>query len=78
MSQSRFELSKHKTYDEAHEAKIAELVKNPGAILQIRRGDGFRLVQRFKSNEARVIQESKRRRGKKRKGEDFSWLTGKP
>jgi len=78
MSQSRFWVSNHPTYEEASAAKRAALEKEPGAVFQIRKGlDTFRLVQRFKSDEARVIQETKQRRNKKRKREDFSWVTDK-
>ncbi len=85
MSQSRFWVSTHYTYEEAAKAKDRAQNDSPDGVFQIRKGTDkgvrqvFRVVQRFKNNEAKVVTESKNR-GKKRarrSKEDFSWLTGK-
>lgn len=76
--QSRFWISTHDTYEGAQRAKSKAAQDNPGETYQIRRGadkgkEVFRLVQRFKVNEARVVNETKKKKkGKKR--EDFSWV----
>lgn len=81
MSQSRFWISTHPTYEAAAAAKVKALEEKPDGVFQVRRGgDSFRLVERFKSNEVAVIENSRQSKRKKRgrkNQEDFSWLTGK-
>lgn len=83
MSQSRFWVSTHYTYEDAAKAKDRAQNDSPDGIFQIRKGtdkgvkEVFRVVQRFKNNEAKVVVESKRKTRKNKQREDFSWLTGK-
>ena len=75
MSQSRFWISNHPTYEEATAAKKKALEDKPEGVFQVRKsGTGFRLVERFKNNEATVIRNTKQRSRKKRASEDFSWV----
>ena len=78
--QSRFWISTHGKYEEAAEAKRKALEDNPEGVYQIRKGSEkgtqvFRLVQRLKVNEAKVVTEVKRgKRSKRRKEVDLSWV----
>ena len=61
MSQSRFWISSHSEYGDAHDAKEALQVLNEGRVYQIRRGrdknhkEQFRVVERLKSTEADIL-----------------------
>lgn len=82
MSQNRFWISTHYTYEAASAAKDRAQNDNPDGIFQIRKGkdkgvkEVFRLVQRFKDNEATVIRDTKKQaKSRRKKREDFSWIT---
>lgn len=67
MIQSRFWISNHPTPEKAWEAKKKLLEENPDKIYQVRMGKNesrivFRLVERLKSNQAEVINESRKRK----------------
>jgi len=60
--QSRFWVSTHDTFEKAQKAKEELLLKSEGGNYQIRRGfqngkERFRLVERLKGNEAKVVNE---------------------
>lgn len=63
----RFPLSVHLEYEDALEAKKVKKTETPNGEYQIRKfKDGFRLVERLTTSEAKVIANA--RRPKKRKG----------
>lgn len=82
--QGRFWLGSYAEFDIAKKEKERLQNDNPDNSYQIRRGSDdkgrltFRLVERFKKNEAKVIQESKQKNKKKgkKKVEDLSWIRG--
>jgi len=60
--QSRFWVSTHDTFEKALKAKEELSSKNEGKVYQIRRGfqkgkERFRLVERLKGNEAKIVNE---------------------
>lgn len=64
-TQSRFWVSTHQDFEKAHKAKEEFKNDNPDSVIQIRRGkekgkEVFRLVERFKLNAVRAIQDTKR------------------
>lgn len=66
----RFPLSSHKEFDDALAAKLAANAESPDKEYQIRKNkDGFRLVERLTTSEARVIANA--RKPKKRKGTTY-------
>lgn len=82
MSQSRFWVSSHSTYELAATAKKNALNDNPEGVYQIRRGqekakEVFRLVQRLKINEVKAVVNSRTKiKKRKRKDADLSWVRG--
>jgi hypothetical protein len=61
MAQSRFWVSSHPIYQDAHDAKEALQLLNENRVYQIRKGrdknhkETFRVVERLQSNEAEVL-----------------------
>lgn len=73
MGQNRFWVSNHPTYISAQEEKARAQNDNPDGIYQVRKGvsageEVFRLVERLKSDEVRIISgnKAKVKRGKRR------------
>lgn len=72
MVQKRFWVESFDDIKDAYEAKKLLVAANPGNVYQVRKGrDGskikFRLVQRFQSSEANVINNEHTKRRNKRK-----------
>lgn len=71
-TQGRYWISTHSLFTDAYDAKEKLKNDNPESVYQIRRGyekkkgQVFRLVERFKSNQVEVIKNEKAKRGKKR------------
>jgi hypothetical protein len=63
--QSRFWISSHSEYGSAHDAKEALQLLNETRVYQVRRGrdknhkETFRVVERLKSNEAEVLNQTR-------------------
>lgn len=77
--QSRFWISTHPSFEEAKIAKDKSIENNPDGTFQIRVGTDkgkkvFRLVERFKIGEAKVVQQNHQKKGKKRREVDLSWV----
>lgn len=76
--QSRFWISTHRDFEDAARAKKEALNDKPEGVFQIRRGyesgrgQIFRLVERFKSNEVRAIVATKNKKNKKGRRRAFS------
>lgn len=78
--QKRYWLKTVNTFEDAVHYKNSLLTDTPDRNIQIRKGSEngrqiFRVVERFQTNEAKVIQETKlknKRRGKK--VEDYTWV----
>lgn len=81
--QTRFWIGSYAEYDIAQKEKGRLENDNPDAVYQIRKGTDkagnlvFRVVQRFKNNEAKVLNENRQpKKRKKKKTEDLSWIRG--
>jgi hypothetical protein len=83
MGQSRFWISSHPIYQDAHDAKEALQLLNETRVYQIRRGrdknhkETFRVVERLQSNEAEVLNQPRnsppRRKGAGKRRRETLW-----